>query len=148
MKQSTKNLINILCIIGIFLLVVIITLPPLLRFLLPDSDNFNNTVELELLTCTTNIDNTEKIINTHYKNKKVQKVEIRYNNVNENTIIEEKNFYNLSGVDVTENNNNIYISITPNSNNQTRLSAFFKDISEQKSIYEDGDYNYICNTTE
>lgn len=149
MKKKTKEIINILCYIGIFILTVIILLPPLLRFLLPDSDNFENKVTLELLSCKKIEEgtNTEKTINTHYKNGKVQKIQIVYKNVLEDSQIDEKNFYNLSGVEVEEGINSIHITIVPNNNNQERLSSLFNNSEKQKAVYEDGDYNYTCMIT-
>ena len=44
--------------------------------------------------------------------------------------------------------NIITITITPNSYNKNRLNTILRPLKEQKSIYEDGDYNYICNITE
>lgn len=149
MKKNTKEIINIFCYIGIFVLTVIILLPPLLRFLLPDSDNFENKVTLELLSCRKIEEgtNTEKTINTHYKNKKVQKIEITYTNVSESSQIDEKNFYNLSGVEAEEQTNSIHITIVPNNNNNERLSSLFNQLEKQKAVYEDGDYNYTCTVT-
>ena len=150
MKQSTKKIINVLCYIGIFILILIISLPPLLRFLLPDKDEYTNPIKLELLTCTKTEEETKtkKIIKTHYKNNKVELVDIIYTNVVENSYIDEKDYYNLSGVEVDDQENIITINITPNNYNKNRLNTILRPLKEQKSIYEDGDYNYICNVTE
>jgi len=148
MKTSTKKMIDSLCSIGIFIFAIFIILPPLMKLFLPDGDNYENTVDLKLLSCIkTDAEGTIKEIKTNYKNDEVQKVEITYTNVTENTEIEEKDFYKVNGVEKLEENDSIKITITPNQNNQNRLSTMFQKINKQKSIYEDGDYNYTCNIT-
>ena len=148
MKKSTKNIIYILCYIGIFILVLFIFLPPLLKYLLPEGDGYTNVVKVELLKCqkVEEETGTKKVINTHYKDNKVELVEIAYTNVTEESIIDEKDFYKIEGVESLddEGSASITINITPNNYNRNRLSQFFKSINTQKSIYEDGDYNYSC----
>ena len=149
MKQKTKNVINTFCYIGIFILLTIIILPVVLRFLLPDKDEYTNEISLQLLTCTKIDSNThtKKTINTHYKNNVVEIVNIKYTNVTDETYIEEKDYYNYSGVEVNEENSVITINITPTGYNKNRLKPLFNSINKQKSIYEDGDYNYTCTIT-
>ncbi len=149
MKKRTKETINLLCYIGIFILIGIIVLPPLLRFLLPDSDSFENKVTLNLLTCqkTEAITNTKKEVKTHYKNGKVVKIKITYTNVLETSEIDEKDFYHISGVEADEKEEKLDITIIPNNNNKERLNTLFQPLEKQKSIYEDGDYHYICHIT-
>ena len=148
MKASTKKMIDLLCSIGIFVLIVFIVLPPLMKLFLPDGDNYENTVDLKLLSCIkTDVDGSIKEIKTHYKNDTVQKVEITYSNVTDTTQIDEKDYYNINGVEHSDTDTNIEITITPNQNNQNRLGTMFQKIDKQRSIYEDGDYNYTCNIT-
>ena len=149
MKESTIKNIKLLCYVGIFLCALFIILPPFLNFLLPDTDRYTNETKLQTLSCeSTREDGSQKQILTHYKNDKVQKIEITYSNMTENTVIDEDAFYNVSGLTKTESDQTLSIVIVPNTTNRDLLSSFLKSIQEQMSIYADGDYHYICEILE
>lgn len=149
MEENKKKLIKALCLVGIFILSLFIILPPVLKFLLPDNDEYENIVTLETLSCEKELeDGSQKIISTHYKNDEVQKIEIEYLNKTDTTKIDETNFYNISGITKTDKNNTLSITIIPNNMNRDLISTLINPIQEQFSIYADGDYDFTCEIIE
>lgn len=156
MTQDKKS---IKIIIGMFILLVIIIIPPVLRTLIPKSNTIV-TIEKEdvitTLTCTKGF-KTENIVATAtitYKNNELLSNKITYNKVN--TIDQEDNinsilpsqeiefFKGVNGIKIEENDESTTVTLDNNllANNQSNstLNNYLLKVNEEKTYYENQGY--------
>lgn len=146
MLNNKSKFIDIVSYFIIFVLLLFIVLPPLLRWLLPQGDSYDNTVLLENLRCVIMEEESgyNKIINTQYKNKEITRVYVTYENYPSEEVLEEKKLVGTSGVSEDKEENKILYTIEYNeeTKNNELLSKYFSDIESLKSTYESN--NYAC----
>ncbi len=143
MLDNKSKLIDITCYFIIFVLLLFIILPPLLRWLLPQGDQYDNTILLENLRCTYDEESGyHKIINTQYKNKELTRVYVTYENYPSETVLEEKDLITISGVSEDIENNSILYTIEYNEETKENenLKKYFDKIENLKTTYERNSY--------
>lgn len=146
MLDNKSKIIDIVCYLIIFVLILLIVLPPLLRWLLPAGDSYDNTILLENLRCTYSEESGyNKIINTQYKNKELTKVYVTYENYPSEVVLEEKSLITNSGVSEDIENNKVLYTIEYNqdTSKNANLSKYFGKIEDLKASYEAN--AYTCN---
>lgn len=145
MLANKSKLIDILCYLIIFVLLLIIILPPLLRFLLPQGNDFNNTAYIQSLRCVSK-DSVEggyqKIINTNFNNNVITKVSVTYENYVSEIFPEEKQLIDIEGVteDIAENRVVYTIEYNDKTKDNLNLIKYFGTIDELKAKYELNEY--------
>lgn len=149
MLASKNKLIDIVCYTIIFILSLLIILPPLLRFLAPKDDKTSTATYYETLRCTKQEQDKEKIINTQYKNKEISKVFITYTNYTDSDEIVEKSLIGINGVsEDVENNTTVY---TIEYNDETKSNGitqnYFGKIDDLKSNYEMNNFTCVISTS-
>ncbi len=143
MLDNKSKIIDIVCYFIIFVLVLLIVLPPLLRWLLPEGDDYDNTILLENLRCTYEEESGyNKIINTQYKNKELTRVYVTYENYPSDNVLEEKSLITITGVSEDVENNKVLYTIEYNNNtkNNDNLKKYFGKIEDLKKAYEENTY--------
>lgn len=146
MLDNKSKWIDIVCYLIIFFLVLLIVLPPVLRLVLPDGDDYDNTILLESLRCIYSDESGyNKIINTQYKNKELTRVYVTYENYPADTVLEEKAYITIPGVSEDIENAKVLYTIEYNADtrNNTNLSKYFGKIDDLKATYESS--SYTCN---
>lgn len=146
MLDNKSKFIDIVCYFIIFVLILIIVLPPLLRWVLPEGDDYDNTLLLENLRCTyTEESGYNKLINTQYKNKELTRVYVTYENYPSETVLEEKSLITIDGVSEDIETSKVLYTIEYNSDTKenANLSKYFDKIDKLKTMYEAN--GYTCN---
>ena len=143
MLDNKSKFIDIVCYFIIFILVLIIALPPLLRWLLPEGDDYDNTLLLENLRCTyTEESGYNKLINTQYKNKELTRVYVTYENYPSENVLEEKSLITIDGVSEDMEESKVLYTIEYNNDTKSNvnLSKYFGGIEDLKISYEESGY--------
>lgn len=163
-----KNFHPIRAFIIIFILSLLIILPPLFRVLFPKAEETkpknNNTIRL--LTCTKNYaeEQTTTTVEVRYINSKVNQTKITYSpiaatkysimNTSESDILpslELSYLQSIQGINITQSDNKTIIIINQNTidqnpNNQELKENYFNDKLIDQKIYFTNRY-YECNET-
>lgn len=153
-----KDAVTVLGFIGIFLLLVLIFVPPLFRFLFNDDVTGANTIVVERLSCekTEKFDNYDMttVIDTVYTNKKVSKITFNYNVVFTKSGVSGSDVYienyemlkQITNAEVKDEFNNykvIFDFTKHNFSNNSFLSKYNSSMSEQKIFYSNNGFK--CN---
>lgn len=142
---------NILCYLGIILLIALILFPPILRIALPDREKIKQVVTEEriILSCS----NSEYIANTSYNNQNIEMIAIKkiINENIEDSITGDK-FVKVYDslrekgdvvLETTDDGEILKIDFSVSDNKGLNLVDLTKNVDEQKIFYEEQNFSCI-----
>lgn len=142
---------NILCYLGIILLIALILFPPILRITLPDREKIKQVVTEEriILSCS----NSEYIANTSYNNQNIEMIAIKkiINENIEDSITGDK-FVKVYDslrekgdvvLETTDDGEILKIDFSVSDNKGLNLVDLTKNVDEQKIFYEEQNFSCI-----
>ena len=132
-------IVNTVCYIIIFICILFISMPLILKYFMPESSS--NNINVKMLWCKKSTKIENKNVKINYNNKKITSIIITYENVNADTVIEEKRLIDKLGVSYKSDDNNIAINVEENAITKKVLPELFEDINMVKNNYEIKDYS-------
>ena len=134
---------NILCYLGIIILLGLILLPPILRIVLPDKEKIEIVEKIEYINLSCN--NDEYLTNTSYTNDKINMIIIKkFNQVEQNSNTGEEFIQIFESLKdkstvvhtVSEDGEVLTIDFSLSDNKGLNIAKLTKNASEQKEFYE------------